>query len=168
LGRFHVTGNWETILGAPPVSWGQLLDTHDIACLDNRRTDIGPLILAGVEDLLAGDARLDAVLDEPVDKPLVLLAHTPVTIDGVVERSEWRQRVGLVLSGHTHGGQIRLPGIGAPWLPNGTGPYVGGWYEVGGIPLFVSRGVGWSLLPLRMWCPPELAMIELTPGGPAR
>jgi len=168
LGRFHVTGNWETIFGAPPPGWFRLLEANGIVSLDNRRQDVGPLVLAGVEDLLAGDARLGAVLDEPVSKPLVLLAHTPVTIDKLVEQAAWRQRVSLVLSGHTHGGQVLIPGLGAPWLPKGSGPYLCGWFEVAGVPLFVSRGVGWSLLPLRMWCPPELAMIELIPGSPGR
>ena len=168
LGRFHVTGNWETILGPTPLGWTELLSSHGIRCLDNRRTRAGPVLLAGVEDLLAGDAQLETVLGPPTDRPLILLAHTPMTIDEVVRRSDWCDRVQLVLSGHSHAGQIRLPLVGSPWLPKGTGEYVGGWYEVQGVPLFVSRGVGWSLLPLRLWCPPELAVIELTPARSER
>ncbi len=70
-----------------------------------------------------------------------------------------------MLSGHSHGGQFRLPGVGALFVPRATGAYVAGWYEQDGTHLFVNRGIGWSIAPLRLWCPPELAEIQLVPMG---
>ena len=70
----------------------------------------------------------------------------------------------LVLAGHSHGGQVRVPGLGALWVPRGTGPYVAGWYEQDGSHLFVSRGAGWSIAPLRWGCPAEIALLELRPA----
>ena len=159
MGRFYVTGNWERILGPPPARWQEILAKQGFRCLDNRRVDFGDWILAGVDDWLAGEPRLDEVLSPSTEKPMVLLAHTPTTIDGLRNSTA----VQLMLSGHTHAGQIRLPRFGSPWLPAGTGPYVGGWYDVNGTALFVSRGIGWSLFPVRLWCPPELATIVLCP-----
>jgi hypothetical protein len=65
----------------------------------------------------------------------------------------------LVLSGHTHGGQINLvPGISSARI---LGPYTGGLYEVGGARLFVGRGLGVVGLPFRIQAPPEIAVITL-------
>ena len=68
-------------------------------------------------------------------------------------------RPSLMLSGHTHGGQVTLGGW-APVTPAGSGPYVAGWYRDAAIPLYVSRGLGETLIPLRFWCPPEIAVFE--------
>jgi len=69
-------------------------------------------------------------------------------------------RVDLMLAGHEHGGQVRLPFIG-PLEPNvRRSPYQMGLYQVGEMPLFVSRGIGWSSLPVRFWCPPEVVVID--------
>lgn len=74
-------------------------------------------------------------------------------------------RVDLMLAGHEHGGQVRLPFIGALEPNVRRNPYQMGLYAVGPMPLFVSRGVGWSALPVRFWCPPEVVVIETTRKG---
>lgn len=68
-------------------------------------------------------------------------------------------RPSLVLSGHTHGGQLTLGGW-APVTPPGSGPYVAGWYRDAMIPLYVSRGIGETMVPLRFCAPPEIAVFE--------
>ncbi len=60
-----------------------------------------------------------------------------------------------MLSGHTHGGQLSLFGF-APLRPNGSGRYVSGWYRDGAIALYVSRGLGVSILPVRIGVVPEI------------
>jgi predicted MPP superfamily phosphohydrolase len=70
----------------------------------------------------------------------------------------------VVLAGHTHGGQVVLPGLGSFFLPRGSGAYPRGWYTLGGSHLFVSRGLGWSVAPLRVRCPPEIALVRLEPA----
>ena len=69
-------------------------------------------------------------------------------------------RPALFLAGHTHGGQIRLPGI-TPVLPVGSGRFVAGWYRDTVAPLYVSRGIGTVFVPARLFCPPELPVFSL-------
>lgn len=160
FGTFSITGNWERIYDAPLASWWRHLQGRGVRLLDNAHTDLGPLILAGVDDLCAGDFDPDAALAGVREgRPIVVMAHSPASFDHLR-----RPGVRLVLSGHSHGGQVRLGRWGAPWLPKGTGPYAMGWFEADGVHLFVSRGLGWSLLPIRWRCPPELARLELVPG----
>jgi predicted MPP superfamily phosphohydrolase len=92
----------------------------------------------------------------------VLLAHSPGDVDRVAvtaRRYELPPPVS-VLSGHTHGGQVRTP-LGAVVTPPGSGDYVSGWYRDGWAPLYVSRGVGTSVVPVRALCRPELARFVL-------
>jgi predicted MPP superfamily phosphohydrolase len=159
FGTFSVTGNWERIYDAPLAPWWAHLADRGVRVLDNQHMDLGPLVLAGVDDLHAGAFDPEAALAGAPDRPTVVLSHSPASLPHLA-----RPGVQLVLSGHSHGGQVRLPGLGAPWLPKGTGPYVAGWYQHADTWMYVSRGLGWSLLPVRFRCPPELALVTLLPG----
>ena len=113
---------------------------------------------AGVDDLLEGRPDLDAAFaGVPEGAALVLLAHNPdVWLDPRVERAD------LVLSGHTHGGQMRLPGLGAIHT-QGTHlkrRQAAGWFRRGRSRMFVSRGLGESI-PLRIGARPQAALIRL-------
>ena len=67
----------------------------------------------------------------------------------------------LMLSGHTHGGQVNILGA-TPVLPQGSGRYVRGWFrDPGQVPLYVSRGIGTSMLPVRLGSMPEVAVFTL-------
>ena len=115
---------------------------------------------AGVDDALEGQPDLAAALDAvPEGAPLILLAHNPdAWLDNRVERAD------LVLSGHTHGGQIRLPAIGAAHT-QGTHlsrRKAAGWFQRGASSMFVSRGLGESI-PLRLGVAPQAALIRLLP-----
>jgi len=81
-----------------------------------------------------------------------------------------------VIAGHTHGGQVRIPGVGALITRDGLGPYYDyGRFEFaapnarGLTTLFINGGIGTSILPIRFWCPPRWAVIVVgpPPGGPA-
>ncbi|MEX2217903.1 MAG: metallophosphoesterase [Phycisphaerales bacterium] len=125
------------------------------------------LCVAGVGDLVMDFISLNlAVGGVPPEVPRVLLAHQPDT-------AEMRQCVGLVgipapridlmLAGHTHGGQIRLPLIGTPFIPSRYGQkYAGGLVQGPKFPVVVSRGVGMSMVPIRRGVPPELVEVMLT------
>lgn len=86
------------------------------------------------------------------------------SLRGRSRRREGTASVDLVLSGHTHGGQVQLAGW-APVTPRGSGRYLEGWYgdhaEDGVPPMYVSRGVGTSGIPVRLGSRPELAVFEL-------
>ncbi len=93
-----------------------------------------------------------------VDRKLasILLSHQPRVLD-LAET----QNVSLILSGHTHGGQIRLPLIGAPARFSKQLKYLRGLYERNGTQLYVSRGTGVIGLPVRLGVPPEIAVLRL-------
>ncbi|MDG1480859.1 MAG: metallophosphoesterase [Myxococcota bacterium] len=160
LGRFAIMGNWEYWSGASLDRWRPLLAAHDVVLLHEDWVDLGPIVLAGTDDHLAGQSEPEVLLSRlPRDRPAVMLTHSPAFFPSLAEPP-----VKLVLSGHSHGGQVRIPGLGALWAPRGTGSYLAGWFEKDGCYLFVSRGLGWSVAPLRLYCPPELAWIDLTPA----
>jgi hypothetical protein len=84
------------------------------------------------------------------------LAHAPNILDQV----EQHHAIDLILCGHSHGGQWRVPGIPTFWLPPGCNGRVAGRYESGTHTLYINRGLGWSFLPFRWNCLPEIAVIE--------
>lgn len=89
--------------------------------------------------------------------PAILLCHYPAVGDCVPQK-----RYDLVLSGHSHGGQCRIPFIRPLYLPRSVGRYIEGFFPEAPIgPLYVSRGLGSSILPLRFLCRPELAVIRI-------
>lgn len=119
----------------------------------------GALCIGGV-----GDYWEDAVLPEralesiPVTMPRLLLSHNP----DVAEYLPKGLRVDLMLSGHTHGGQVRVPMMGTPIVPSEFGSkYAGGLCEGPQCPVLVSRGVGMAIIPVRFAIPPEIGLLEL-------
>lgn len=117
------------------------------------------LELAGVDQSHFGEERLDSTLAGSGPRRFtILLAHYPSTVFRLPAG-----RVDLQLSGHTHGGQIRFPYLGCLWT-NDLIPrrMAGGLHRLAGTPLHISSGIGVSLpLPVRINCPPELAVLTL-------
>ncbi|HND29091.1 MAG TPA: metallophosphoesterase [Myxococcota bacterium] len=159
LGSYAVMGNWEYWAGAPERFWEATLARYGIKLLYNQSVDPGPLQIVGTDDWLAGipDVERSFRAIDP-SRPVLVLTHSPKLFPQLV-----RPGVRLVLAGHTHGGQVRLPGLGPLFLPKGSGDYPWAWYEQEGVWLFVSRGIGWSVAPVRWRAPPELAWITLLP-----
>jgi predicted MPP superfamily phosphohydrolase len=91
----------------------------------------------------------------------LVLSHTP---DNVYDAAELGATA--VFAGHTHGGQMRLPGLGALIVPSRYGRrFDRGRFVIGSTRLFVSAGVGADAPPLRLWCPPEILVVELLPAS---
>jgi predicted MPP superfamily phosphohydrolase len=87
----------------------------------------------------------------------VMLIHYPVMADHLNQRP-----FDLILAGHSHGGQVRLPFFGAVSLPNGVGDYDYGRYETAGGTLYVNAGIGTlSHFPIRFNCPPEITVVTI-------
>jgi uncharacterized protein len=125
------------------------------------------LCIGGVGDLLTHFVSVRLALDA-VDPaiPRLLLAHNPDTAETIqctgIPGSP-APRIDLMLSGHTHGGQVRLPFIGTPLIPSRYGQkYAGGLVQGPSHRVLISRGVGMSLLPVRFGVPPEVVEITLT------
>ncbi len=160
LGRYAVMGNWEYWSGAPAEFWSEVLARHGVQLLHDRSVDLGALQLVGTDDWLAGrpDLRRAFAHVDPT-RPTMALSHSPIVLPEIA-----RPGLALVLSGHSHAGQVRIPGLGAVFLPKGCGKYVYGWYQSGPTWMYVGAGIGWSVAPIRWRAPPELAMIQLVPG----
>ncbi len=115
------------------------------------------LSLIGVDDPFSGYANLGESLKGMQRTPFaVLLTHSPE----IFMKADLI-KFDLVLAGHTHGGQVRLPGIGALWLPAGSEPFESGWFYGQDARMYVTRGIGTSILPFRLFCRPEIALITL-------
>jgi predicted MPP superfamily phosphohydrolase len=122
------------------------------------------LWLAGTGDFWNDRRDIDALLDPiPPEACRILLAHNPDSADTIV-----RQQTDLIIAGHTHGGQINLPLIGSPVVSVKNRSYSSGLCRSKrGFPVFISRGIGLTRIPLRFNCPPEIAVLELTKGTAA-
>ncbi len=117
------------------------------------------LIIAGSGSLLAQWGGVRELADSlPPNKPAILLIHEP---DGA-DYSAYLGRFFLQLSGHSHGGQVRLPLLGALFLPELGRRYPLGLYRVGEMWLYTNRGLGTTTLPVRFRCLPEITLFELT------
>jgi len=159
LGVWATLGNWD--YGHPVADWREFLAQRGVRLLVNEAAPlIGDVWLAGLDDALVGMPDADAALAAvPRGAYVIGVAHCPVLFDDVADRFP------LVFAGHTHGGQIRVPGLPPLYMPRGCWPYVAGWYERRSSRMYVSRGIGSPTLPVRIGCPPELAVFELAPAG---
>ncbi len=122
-----------------------------------RRGD-ATLHVAGVDDYWTGHARLEEVLGQlPAEGAAILLAHEPDFAD----ISAPTGRFDLQISGHSHGGQVRLPLLGAPVLPPYGRKYPMGLYRVGSMLQYTNRGVGMLSPRVRLNCRPEITVYTL-------
>lgn len=169
LGVFAVLGNHDHRVGADAVA--AALEDQGIAVLRNRHVNLGRngsgLTLAGVDDLgyNEDDLRL-ALLGADTDGTTILLCHNPAVLPLAVVRG-----VDLVLSGHTHGGQVDFPRLRS--LAHARGVRVPlrlrqGWDQVGSTQIYISRGIGTVVVPVRWRCPAEIPILCLqAPNGHA-
>lgn len=165
LGLYAVLGNHDHWHGAALTR--ECLARAGARDLTNRRVVLerggGTLCLAGVGDLWEDEQDLAAALSGTDESsPRILLSHNP----DYAELLPVAPRVDLVIAGHTHGGQVALPLLGALVLPSAYGQkYRAGLVRGPRCPVFVSRGVGVISPPVRINCPPEVAILTLIPAG---
>lgn len=164
--RLAILGNWEYKAGMADDRLRRLHERHGFELLVDRsvvrRVNGHDVRVTGLDDLCHGSPDAVAALGtaEPGAAHLIL-AHCPATRDTL--RLPPGHAADAILSGHTHGGQVSPAGV-CLLTPPGSGRYVAGWYAGAAAPMFVSRGIGTSLLPVRLGATPELAVIEWRPG----
>ena len=159
MGMFAVLGNHD--LNSDPRWITEIIESNGIPVLRNRSVPIekgsARFWLAGVDDVLDGKPDLDLTLHAvPPAESVILLAHEPDFADQAT-----RYPIDLQLSGHSHGGQIWLPGIGAPWLPPLGREYPRGLRKIDNLSLYTNIGLGTIRLPIRLNCPPEITLLTL-------
>ncbi len=158
LGVHTVFGRHDDIFGdpGPPEVLQELHPLHDA----HRLLEVSgkPFALAGIDE--PDDGRFDlghALAGVPDDLPVILLSHTPDVIYTAADAG-----VDLVLAGHTHGGQIKLPFYGAVCTFTRYGRrFAEGLYRVSRTQMYVGRGLGTTCLPVRFWCRPELPLLTV-------
>ncbi len=162
LGVFAVPGNhdhWDSI-----KTTRRALSEFGLADITNagRWVERGGarLRVGGIDDFWEGKQDVGAALaDATPSDACLLLCHNP----DFAEEKLTDRRVGLVLSGHTHGGQIVIPGLGHPKLPSKYGEkYLGGLARAPHALVYVSRGIGTTGVPFRFRCRPEICLLTLT------
>ena len=162
FGVFAVYGNHDLYFPRNQAILQAGFDEAQITTLQNEGVLLqigqGILYLAGVDDALRGRPSLTTALTNwSTNMPVILLAHEPDLADQFARDG----RVSLQLSGHSHGGQVRLPMMGALQLPKLGQKYDQGLYQVKEMWLYTNRGIGLVGPPIRINCPPEISEITL-------
>ena len=165
LGVYAVPGNHEYFHLEEFDDWTTFLEDNGVSVLINRGVRVThagtTLWIAGIDDWLEGRPNIYAALEgRRLDEPVVLLSHHP---DAFVHAA--RADVDLQLSGHTHGGQVRFFGH-APMRHTSFG-FLDGLYQQDRSQLYVSRGGGVTLLPIRFGAPPEIGLLRLVGIAPS-
>jgi uncharacterized protein len=163
---YAVLGNHDVRVGAEKVT--EALGTSGITVLRNSYLPVeragSRFWLAGLDDPLDGhpnpELAIPAAIRNQPHEPVILMCHGPDYAQRLIKLPAG-QAVSLMFSGHTHGGQVRLPFVGALALPPMGKLYVEGYFRLGGLQLYVNRGIGTVELPIRFHCPPELTLITL-------
>jgi predicted MPP superfamily phosphohydrolase len=113
--------------------------------------------IGGAGDLWEDRLEIDETFhDVPQNEFKILLAHNPDTAD-----HKFETKIDLMISGHTHGGQVSIPLLGPLILPVKNKRYSSGYIKTADTNLFISKGIGWAVLPIRFNCLPEIAILEL-------
>jgi predicted MPP superfamily phosphohydrolase len=162
LGVFAILGNHD--VASVPDFITECLENHGIRVLRNTSLPIeqgkARFWLAGIDDVMQGVPDLSRTLTSiPKEETVVLLSHEPDFADEAALHP-----IDLQLSGHSHGGQIWLPIIGAPWLPPYAQKYPRGKYQVGRLTLYTNIGLGTIRVPMRLNCTPEITLFTLRAG----
>jgi uncharacterized protein len=166
IGRFAVRGNHDNRSYHDHHAWApsSTIALADAGLPDLNNTGVwlerrgARLRICGVGDLWTDRQSLSSALDDSTEHDaVILLSHNPDFAETIRDR-----RVGLVLSGHTHGGQVVVPGWGAPVVPSRYGQkYLYGLVRAPSCQVFITRGVGTVTPPTRFLCRPEVALITL-------
>jgi len=164
--RFAILGNHDVMVGRDVVTTALADNGMKVlvnSCLPIERAG-SRFWLAGLDDPVEGwpdpDLAIPVRIRNLPQEPVFVLCHAPDYADKLLAHPAG-QSVALMLAGHSHGGQVRLPLVGALALPPLGEKYVEGWFRLGNMQLYVNRGLGTVVLPFRFDCPPEITLLTL-------
>ena len=151
---FATIGNHDAWWNASSVR--ELLEKAGVTVLENQAYALETLCLVGLADYDTSHPHRRSYDACPPDLPPLVFTHSPQAWES------FRSDAVLALAGHTHGGQVNLPIIGRRVNATSLGPeHSYGFSKLGGVDVFVSAGVGTSILPIRFRAPPEIVVITL-------
>jgi len=165
LGVFAVLGNHDHWFDGERVR--AALEAAGIVVLEDEARLVpragGAFWLVGLKDYWEDQRDLPGALAQVTGtEPVLAFTHNPDVFAGLPDR------FALVMAGHTHGGQVALPLLGRPVVPSDYGQrYAAGHIVEQGRHLFVTTGIGTSIIPVRFGVPPEIALLTLRPAEPA-
>lgn len=161
-GVYAVQGNWEYWSRLEGENLRRHFAGAGVKLLINERADLEingrAISLFGLDYPSSIDHLHQLQKEVDPQRFNLLLSHVPA-----FAHEQLNKHINLILSGHTHGGQVRIPFLPPLYLPRYSGRFVSGFYQVSQhrIPLYVSRGIGTSVLPVRFLCRPEIGLFEL-------
>jgi predicted MPP superfamily phosphohydrolase len=163
---YAILGNHDVGVGPEEVTAALVANGIPVlrnACFPIERQG-GRIWLSGLDDPLFGKPDIERTIPASIrnlsNEPILLLCHGPDYVDTLLSHPACAA-VSLMLSGHTHGGQVRVPFLGATQLPEMGRKYVEGWFRLGALQLYVNRGIGTIGVPFRFDCPPEISVFTL-------
>lgn len=162
LGKYAVLGNHDYRAGATHIS--KALQDSGFEVLINRHSSLRyqdeTIIIAGIDDMIIGQPDIEVALQHTSKEVFkILLSHEPDFADISKDYA-----IDLQLSGHSHGGQIRLPLMGHLFTPLYAEKYIIGLKKIDQMFLYINRGIGTTLLPIRFYCRPEITLLILSPN----
>ena len=161
--KVAVLGNWEHWSGVNLTDLRALYSKHGVRLLINEKVQYRfgarALTVIGLDDFTGGRPEPALITPPPKGEGSVVIQHSPGWFRSP-DVAAVDTRASLCLAGHTHGGQIALFGLPV-WTPRGSGDFVAGRYDLAMCPLYVSRGIGTSIVPVRFGARPEIAVFSL-------
>lgn len=162
--KYAITGNWEYWGNVNLKQLKQVYSENNCELLINENRTIlvrnRKLTIIGLDDFVGGNADFEkATQDISEAETTIVLSHCPEYRDSI-KNQKGNLKIDLVLSGHTHGGQITILGF-APFKPRGSGKYLKGWYTGTEPKMYISKGVGTSILPIRFGARAEMVEIKI-------
>ncbi|SDC27816.1 metallophosphoesterase [Acinetobacter boissieri] len=157
---YSVNGNHDETYPGPPISelLKSGLSSHRIIDIENKMIELNQVRLVGVGDLWAGKADMQFIAQLPQDKPYIIVSHNPDTVD-MVPKLAYKP---LMLSGHTHGGQVEIPWFTNKMMQNKSRlGHKRGLYEHEYANVYVTVGTGMVGVPFRFRVPPMIDIIDI-------
>jgi uncharacterized protein len=157
--KYAITGNWEYWGNVNLTKLKKVYSKNNCELLINENRTISirnrEISMIGIDDYVGGNADFGkAVENLKQTETNIVLSHCPEHRD-LITKEKGNLNIDLVLSGHTHGGQITFLGI-VPFKPRGSGKYLKGWYKESEPKMYISKGIGTSILPIRFGARAEI------------
>lgn len=163
--KVAILGNWEYWGKVDITELNKIYADNNCTLLINQTIQYlfqnKTISITGVDDYIGGKANFEtSIKNYKKSDHHIILNHCPQYSDHISEKLTQDINVDFILSGHTHGGQINIFGF-IPFLPQGSGKYIKGWYNDNLPKLYVSKGIGTSILPARLGARAEIAIFNL-------